>query len=214
MSLEKKPKLPHFVKALIDFIYGLLIFTCVAIALLMVASPFLIKGEGVVITASVPVMIGSGEEPRFEVAIADSQTKGIRSAFVDEAQGILRLETNNLTYIYTSLIAKLIIALGLAYIFYFLREILKDILQGDPFSPENSLRIRRMGYLILVMAFLTPLLDFVVANEIMRGMRIHPTLNLPSPFKAESILTGLLILILAQVWSYGFELKRDQALTI
>ena len=42
----------------------------------------------------------------------------------------------------------------------------------------------------------------------------QPALSLPSPFRAEIILTSLLILILAQVWSYGLELERDQALTI
>lgn len=39
-------------------------------------------------------------------------------------------------------------------------------------------------------------------------------LTIISLFNIEFILVSLLILLLAQVWSYGLELKRDQELTI
>ena len=214
MANRTNPKLPRFVKALVDFIYGLLIISSATLFLLIVLSPSILKGTQSVITASVLVGIGSGEEPRFEVQVAEAEANGIRYAFVDEAQGTLHLETDNWVYIFISNFSKLLIVLGLTYVFYLLRAVLKDILQGDPFATENAPRIRRIGYVVLLLAFLRPTVEYIAANEIIRNLRIDPALGLPSPFKAESILISLLFLTLAHVWSYGIELKRDQELTV
>lgn len=214
MSTQTSPKLPRFVKTLLDFIYGALIISCATLVLLIVLSPLILKGTETVITASVLVGIGSDESHRFDVKVADAEAKGIRYAFVDEARGTLRLETDNWLYIFISNFSNLLIVLGLTYIFQLLRAVLKDILQGDPFAPKNGPRIRRVGYMVLLLAFLRPTIEYIAANESIRNLRIEPALSLPSPFKLESILISLLFLILAQVWSYGIELKRDQALTI
>jgi len=214
MSIETNSKLPHFVKTLLDVIYGLLFFSCIALVLLIMLSPLILKGANIPLTASVPVGIGSEEEQRFDVQIAGAATKGINNAFVDQAQGTLRLETFNWVTIFFSYFGKLLIALGLTYTFHILRAVLKDILQGDPFSLENSLRIRRIGYMVLLLGFSRPTVEYIAANEILRGLQIEPPLSLPAPFNAEFILFSLLILLLAQVWSYGLELKRDQELTV
>lgn len=214
MSAQINPKLPRFVKSLLDFLYGLLIFACIVLVLAIVLSPLIMKGNNIVFSASAPVGLGSGEDHRFEVQIADAGAKGIRAASESEAQGVLRLETDNWFYIFFGYFRQLLIFLGLVYIFHLLRAVLQNILQGNPFSPENNVRIRRLGHIVLLLAFLIPIIEYIAANEILRGLRIESTLGPPSLFNAGYILTSLLILVLAQVWSYGLELKRDQELTI
>ena len=69
--------------------------------------------------------------------------------------------------------------------------------------------------MVLLVGFLKATVEYLAAREILNQLTIvEPTLSLPSPFEAEVILASLLILVLAQVWSYGMELDRDQALTI
>ena len=214
MSAQTNTKLPSFVKSLLDVMHGLLIIACVLLVLVILFAPLIMKNSDAVFTASVPVGLGSGDDDRFDLQVADAQAKGIRAASVSEAGGILRLETDNWIYIFTGYFRQLLLALGLLYIFRLLRAVLQDILQGDPFSTENSVRIRRLGYAVLLLAFLIPTVEYITASEILRGLRIQPDLSLPSLFDAGYILLSLLILVLAQVWSYGMELKRDQALTI
>jgi hypothetical protein len=201
-------------KVLLDILYGLLIFTNIALILLILLSPLILNTFNTPLTASVPVGIGSAEEQRFDVEIASAAAKGIRNGFVDEAQGTLRLETDHWRYIFFSYFGKLWIALGLTYSFYLLRAVLKDISQGNPFSTKNTVRIRRIGTMVLLLGFIRPAIEYFAAKEIMRGLYIEPPLSLPAPFNVEFILFGLLILLLAQIWSYGLELKRDQELTI
>jgi hypothetical protein len=214
MSAQTNIKFIRFVKGLLDLIHGLLIIACVLLVLFIVIAPLIMSNTEAVFTASVPVGLGSGEDYRFDVQVADAQTKGIRAASVSEAGGVLRLETDNWVYLFYGYLRQFLLALGLLYIFRSLRAVLKDIIQGDPFSADNSARIRKLGYAVLLLAFLLPSIEYVTANEILRGLQIQPTLSRPSLFDAGYILTSLLILVLAQVWSYGLELKRDQALTI
>jgi len=168
-----------------------------------------------VITSSVPVAIGSGDEPQFEVEVAGAESHGIRAAFVNEAQGTLRLETTNWYSIFISNLAKLLTAIGLAYIVFLLRAVMQNLLQGEVFTQENVACIRRIGYSVLAVAFVKAAVEYFAASEILKQLtNSRPALSLPSPFEAEVILASLLILVLAQVWSYGLELEREKALTI
>ena len=69
--------------------------------------------------------------------------------------------------------------------------------------------------MVLLVGFLCPTVDYLSARAILNQRTIvEPALSLPSLFNAEVILASLLILVLAQVWSYGLELERDQKLTV
>lgn len=215
MTKAINPKLIRFVKGIIDVLYFGLIIASIFLLLWIAISPLIIRYSNVTITASVPVAIGEGAEPRFEVDVAESIAEGIRSAFVDEAQGTLRLETTNWYFIFVSNLAKLLTAIGLAYVFFLLRKVIRAIMQGELFTAENAAMIRRIGYFILLVSLLSATAEYIAANEILNQFAdIQPSLSLPSPFEAEIILASLLILVLAQVWSYGLDLERDQALTI
>jgi hypothetical protein len=215
MSTKQNTKILRLVKTILDIIFGLLVFASVFLAIWIVLSPVILNVTDVVIMSSVPVAIGTGSEPRMEVEVAGAEAKGIQAAYLDEAQGTLRLETNDWYLIFISNLAKLLTAIGLTYLIYLLRSLIKAILQGDVFTEENVMLMRRTGYLVLIVAFVKAAAEYFAAYEILRQLTIvKPPLSLPSPFQSEVILASLLILVLAQVWSYGLELERERALTI
>jgi len=215
MSAFSNPKLNLFTKFVVDLLYYLLVGAALFLGLWIVASPLVLRATDSVITASVPVAVGTGSEPKFDVEVLGSAAKGIRNAFVDESQGTLRLETTNWSFIAVSNLAKLLTAIGLAYSFYLLRSILQAILQGEPFGQDSTMRLRKMGFAVLAVGFLRPTVEYLAAKFILdRLVLTQPPLSLPSLFKSEVILVSLLILILAQVWSYGLELERERALMI
>ena len=214
MSTKQDLKLPRSVKTLLDIIFGLLIIVCVFLVLWIAFSPLILSMSDVVITASVPVAIGSGDEPQFEVEVAGAEAQGIQAAYVDESQGTLRLETTDWYLIFISNLAKLLTSIGLSYLIYLLRSVIIALQQGEVFTLENVVRIRRIGYLVLVVAFVRSLVEYIAAYEVLNRLDIvKPPLSLPSASAAEVILASLLILVLAQVWSYGLELEHDSELT-
>jgi hypothetical protein len=203
------------VKVILDIIFWLLVGATVFLVLWIVFSPIILNVSDITITSSIPVAIGSGSEPRFEVQVAGAGAQGIRNAFVDEAQGTLRLETTDWYLIFVSNLGKLVIALGLLYVVYLLRSLFAAILREEIFTQENAQLVRRIGYAVLIVGFLQAAAEYFAAREVLRQLTItSPPLSLPSPFEAVVILASLLILVLAQVWSYGLELEREQALTV
>ena len=215
MSTNQNPRVLRIVRIILDILFGLLVIVSALMLLWIVLSPFFLRVTDTVIMSSVPVAIGSGTEPRMEVEVAGAEAKGMQAAYVDEAQGTLRLETTDWYLIFISNLAKLLTAAGLGYLVYLLRSIVIAIQQGEVFTQENVTRIRRLGYLVLIVALARALLEYIAAYEFFRQLTIlYPPLSLPSPFDAGVILASLLILALAQVWSYGLELERERALTI
>lgn len=215
MSTTRNLKLTRFVKVLLDIIFWVLVFASAFLVLWIMISPIVLKMTDIVITSSVPVAIGLGDEPQLAVEVAGAEAKGVQAAYVEGAQGTLRLETSNWSMILISNLAKLISAIGLAYVVYLLRTVLQSILEGDPFAPVNTVLIRRIGYMVLLVGFLKAAVEYFAAWEILNQLKVvAPPLSLPSPFEAELILASLLILVLAQVWSYGLDLEREKALTI
>jgi hypothetical protein len=215
MSTTQNLQLARTLKVVLNILYGLLVFACVALVLWMALSPVIFRQAQIQGTASVPVRIGTGENPQFDLTFSSTPEDAIRAAFVDEAEGTLRLETNSTLLIVIANAAKLFIAVGLAYIFHLLREVVQAILDGNPFVPENGRRVRRLGYAVLVIGFLGPFVEYIAATEILNRLPTTvPVVNPGPTFDAWIILAAVLILLLAHIWSYGLELERDQALTI
>ena len=215
MDITHNTKILRIVKTILNILFGLLVVVSFFLVLWIVLSPFILQVTDIAVTSSVPVTIGQGTNPSIEVVIAGADLKGINWAFVDQAQGTLRLETTDWYLIFISNLAKLLTAIGLAYLIYLLRSVVIAIQQGEIFSLQNVTLIHRIGYLVLVLALLQAALEYFAAYEFFRQLAIvSPPLSLLSPFELGVILASLLILALAQVWSYGLELERERELTI
>lgn len=215
MSPKKKDRLIVWVSAGLDGLFWLVILACVAVVALTATSPWLLgrwESRGLI---SVPVRIGAGETPQFDVGFAGQSAESIRAAYVDEAQGTLYLETTSLSVVAIANAAKLLTGIGLAYILWLLRAIVKKVKDGEPFAEESGRHLRRLGFGVLAVGLLVPLAQFLASREILHRLpAMSPAIN-PGPiFDNQVILTSLLILVLAQVWSYGLELQRDRDLTI
>ncbi len=215
MSTIKNLRLARFLKVVLDITFGLLVFACVALVLWMAFFDLISRQTDFIGTASVPVTLGTGEEPQFEVIFTSDPNRAISDAFVEEAEGMLRLETSSSLLIVIANAAKLVIAIGLAYIFYLLRALVQAILDGEPFAPENCRRVRRLGYAVLVIGIFGPYILHLAATEILNQLPTTvPVLSAGPTFDIGLILAALFILLLAHIWSYGLELERDRALTI
>ena len=100
-------------------------------------------------------------------------------------------------------------------VFVLLRNLLRDVERGTPFTPINGKRIRMLGVLFLVVGVLAPAIEFaaaylVLSNAVTSSPDLSPHLN----FTTDVIFAGLLLLVLSQVWIRGSELEEDQALTV
>jgi hypothetical protein len=215
MSTTKDLRLAKMLKILLDFLFGLTILACIALVLWVVLSPLMLRQTGAVGTTSIPVRIGDGEDPQFDVSFQGISQNVVRHAFVSEAEGTLNLETGSIYLIAVSNAAKLVLGGGLIYVFYLLREIVKAIAHGKPFIAETSRKVRRLGFTVLGFSFIAPISQYIAATEILNRLAIPVPHLSPGPtFDATYLFMALLILLLSYVWSYGKELEVDRQLTV
>lgn len=215
MATTKNLQLARFLKVVLDIIFGMLVIVSIGLVLWMAGFGLISRQANFLGTASIPVILAADDQQPFEVTFVSHPQDEINTAFLDETEGTLRLETNSGLLIGIANAAKLVLAIGLAYIFYLLKSVVQAIRDGDPFSAENTSRIRRLGYAVLVLGFLAPSVEYMAATEILgRLPTTLPALRPGPTFDAGIILASLFILLLAHIWSYGLELERDRALTI
>lgn len=82
-------------KVVLDIVYSLLVGGSVILVILILVTMLRPAVSDLPLTASVPVGIGLGNGSSLPVEIGDAAAQGIRTAFVDETEGILRLETTS-----------------------------------------------------------------------------------------------------------------------
>jgi len=123
MSTTKNLRLARVVKVILDIVFGLLVFASIALVVWMALTPLLVREGGALGTASVPVILGTGDEPHFDVQFSNPPGNLITNASVYEAAGTLMLETGSPALVIIANAVKLIGAIAMAYLFYLLRKI-------------------------------------------------------------------------------------------
>jgi hypothetical protein len=95
-----------------------------------------------------------------------------------------------------------------------LRRLMASAAHEHPFTEENVGRIRWLGYLFMIGAVLQSIVEVVVGYHLSRvsipGVEINARIGLNFP----AMIAGFVILVLAEVFRLGVELKEDQDLTV
>jgi len=95
-----------------------------------------------------------------------------------------------------------------------LRRLMASFAKEHPFTEENVGRIRWVGYLFMIGAALQSAVEAAVGLNLMRvsipGVEINARIGLNFP----AVIAGFVILVLAEVFRLGVELKEDQDLTV
>jgi hypothetical protein len=130
-------------------------------------------------------------------------------------QGELRIRTRSKSA-WTLLFLMIEITLAvLLFVYGQLRALMRSVLERQPFLPENSLRVRRVGFIVIAWSLIVPVLQLLVGvamvdEVVVRGLILEPPWN----FRLETLFLGLAILVLAEVFMQASELQADQSLTV
>ena len=113
-------------------------------------------------------------------------------------------------------IAVLLLSLAALLIVRELRATLREVKFGRPFSAENPRRLKRIGWLVLALGPLEGGWAIWMASRFLDKLSIPgATLSInPMMFNYDSILLGLLILLIAQIFELGVRLQEEQDLTV
>jgi len=110
------------------------------------------------------------------------------------------------------------LSLFFVFIFYHLKGISQSILDKKPFHPQNQKRLQYIGYTLVILAFLTPILKSIFSYH----LPVDTTCLINNSSNNINLLgmdwtylvIGLGTLFLAEVFKAGNELKQETDLTI
>lgn len=180
---------------------------------------------GVLVTLDVLVGLGGGSAGRLDLMVQFeldpaaygivSETLGVEHPSIRKATGKLVFGSTNgsLLIAYFGLV---VVWLGAALaIIHQLRLVFRKLVDGQPFVRANAARIRVIGVVVIAMEIARFFLllaqsAFLRSNFTFEGL----TLNVVPRPNLGVILVGLVVLVIAEVFRQGAELREEQELTV
>jgi Protein of unknown function (DUF2975) len=101
------------------------------------------------------------------------------------------------------------------YVIDQLRAVLRTLIHGNPFVAENATRIRRVAFAVIIGEFARALIVFAENHYAMTNVAIAGLQFDTWPHMSfRTIIYGLIILVIAEVFRAGTRLDEEQSLTI
>lgn len=96
-----------------------------------------------------------------------------------------------------------------------LRRIFLRVRSGVPFDAENAVRLRWLGLLLIAMAVLGGIVEFVTALGVRSGLT-SSTIAISTGFhvNGRTVFIGLVLIALAEIFRRGAELETEQSLVV
>jgi hypothetical protein len=145
-----------------------------------------------------------------------SSSPGVRDPSIS-GKALLKIDTSSLhaLYLFTVLL-EISGAVGL-YVVIQLRALFGSLANGLSFTPENSGRIRKIGTVVILWAFINPLLQYFGGQAILIEYALNvPGLQLSPAFEVNgmAIFIGLAMIVLSGVLNEAAHMHDVQKLTI
>ena len=202
MRILGKRSLAATLKFLVDLSYYLTLLLGFLIIGVVIAS----LTKNLNITAEIPVTF---ELDRGAYSITSSEL-GAREAEITGARGTLRVPGGKFG---TTIEQLTLLVIGLALtvlILRRLRAIFVTLAEGTPFAPANVSRIRGIGLLLIALGIVVPALAAWWAFQVTRQLQVAGLrFQNPVDFHGESVMAGVILIVLAEVFHIGAEMKGD-----
>jgi len=143
-----------------------------------------------------------------------SVTKGIPAGVINVMNGNFYLSVdNNWQNILMILAASIVICGVFIVITHQLKLIFKSLSNNQPFSEPNVVRIRNIGIVLIVFSFLQ-FLSNIILNRLLISHFNWEEIKLTYSFKISYLVTGVILIIVAEIYNEGVSLKEETNLTI
>jgi len=213
---SQAPTSARLLKLWLDIVFFVGALAAGLIALWLALSPLVMASPDSRGDVSIPVALGSGSLISvLRLQEAGESANEIANPRVIEGRGELRFETNNWGL---QFLPNLVTLLGISVVLllvHLLRTVLKSVIERQPFTGTNSRRVRTIGLILLTIGFLAPAVEYLIARSVLARVTIEGvTLSPPFDVREDTVVAGLLLMVLATIFGYGAQLEADKSLTI
>ena len=197
-----------FIRLVLDAAWWLGAICIVLVGGLLVFS-FCVNMEGKNMTMDLPVAL------EMKAPIHESNSSSATDARIEKLRGNLRFPVRSGPFFYGNMILILLLFVFFLWSLTQLRLVFRSLSQGRPFVPENAGRLRVVGFAFIVGELARAALVYFWSyytslHFTANGLRFIASTDL----NGTTIIGGLCILVIAEVFREGTRLHEDQSLTI
>jgi hypothetical protein len=206
MKALGKRSIASFVNSVLNITWWCVVAGLGLLVILLACSIFVeLRGDN--LTMSLPVAV----QLNAPIHGADGET----SAHFEQLRGNLRFPAKKGVFLFGSVA---VVALMLGYVLWIvtqLRYVFRSLSRGLPFDPANARRVRQVGLAVIFgelgrAAIIYYWSYYTSSHFVADGLRFVPSIDM-NPI---TIVGGLAILIIAEVFREGARMQEDQSLTI
>ncbi len=208
-GMAKNP-IASFLAGLVNVLwYGAMVILALAIVLLVV-SPW-IGTHDLKVDLEIPVALRVNATTHPVVA----RSQDVTQARIEDLRGAVRFVPLNRGVVAGSA-AVLIVAISLiVWVLHQLRSVFRTLRDGRPFVAANASRLRNIGWAVIVGETLRTALALVenayaAGHFAVSGL----TFEVRPDYNALTVISGLIILAIAEVFRAGTRLDEEQSLTV
>jgi hypothetical protein len=208
MKLMGAWSVSSFLAALLSVAWYALGLVIAVLLCVIVATPFMdLSGA----ETSIPVTFHF-EENALQVT---GPSLGVEQAQLDGAQGTLRFPIRQRAPFLAAAAGFILLLACGQWVIGELRAVFRTLRAGQPFVRANAMRIRRVAWAVMLGEAVRATLMWASSSYAMRhfsgsGLRFDASLDLD----VATMVNGLIILVIAEVFRAGTRLDQDQSLTI
>jgi hypothetical protein len=161
------------------------------------------------VTMSLPVAL------ELNSPIHSNSSSSETNARIEKIRGQLRFPARNGAFFYANMLLVILFFAFLLWVLFQLRLVFRSLSRGVPFIPENARRIRWVGFTIIFAEFARAALIFLWSYY----TSLHFTADAvrfvaSTDLSGTTIIGGLAVLVIAEVFREGTRLHEEQSLTI
>jgi hypothetical protein len=209
MKAMRRGSVASFVAALINIgWYGAMVLLALSVCLLAVA-PW-VDPPRIEVSLELPVAFRVEAEPHHLTAAPLS----VEHAHLEKARGSLVFSPQSRLVAEGAVLLIVVLALVM-WVLGQLRAVFRTLRAGQPFVAGNATRIRRIAYAVIVGELLRTVaayagMHYAMTHFSIQGLRLESRWDL----NIVAIITGLIILVIAEVFREGTRLDEEQSLTV
>ncbi len=180
-------------------------------------------GTGILLSMIlVTSFLGRSISLNFPVTFSPVSFKTVPSVNKDIPPGVINVMDGNFyvavnhTWQNVLMLVAIVIAVAAVFIVitWHLKRIFRSLCYNEAFGEDNVLRIRQIGLVLIVFAVLQFLTNIIINGFLKTHFTWDESIQLTYAFRFSYLFTGLVLIVVAQIFKEGVNLKEETNLTI
>jgi hypothetical protein len=211
-SLASAYRLARTIQRLLSIVHSLVFFAVIALPPLWFAASLSQIGHP---KWGADIRVYSGFRLHLDMLPA-MEASGLRDPVIS-GETLLHIDTSNRFAWYLFASSTYLSALIVLYVLLQLRNTFVSLSNGEAFTSVNSVRLQKIGMLVLASQLAAPLLQYYGWGAVLKGISLNTqAIQLYPAFELNliGIFTGLAVLVLSGVMKEAVQMRDEQRLTI